>query len=189
MELEEVQRTHPGITCLRFPTKDAAAVWNLLGELRDLFGKPVLTEEDRLRQSSIRASAQIQELTEGAASPEFLGTLQGTVTIDWGVDSSDKRPLELINKTNQFNLNGVRIEEGEWRRRLEDDNNDPRRDLLSRQVRPFGEGRGSTRDSGRGNGQGVALGDELPGILPQTGASYARESLSVFQRRRGRVRF
>ena len=121
MELEEVRQAHPGITCLRFPAKDAAAVWNLLGDLRDLFGKPVLTEEDRLRQSSIRASAQIQELTEDAASPEFLRTLLGTVTLDWGVDSSDKRPLELINKTNQFNLNGLRIGEGEWRRRLEDD--------------------------------------------------------------------
>src|SRR5262249_340394 len=31
-----------------------------------------------------------------------------------------KRPLELINKTNQFNLNGVRISEGEWQRDLED---------------------------------------------------------------------
>ena len=121
MELEEVQQAHPGITCLRFRGKDAAAVWNLVGELRDLFAKPVLTEEDKLRQASIRASAQIQEMTEDAASPEFLRTLQGTVTLDWGVDSSDKRPLELINKTNQFNLNGLRIGETEWRRRLEDD--------------------------------------------------------------------
>jgi len=121
MELEEVQRTHPGITCLRFPGKDAAAVWNLIGDLRDLFGKPVLMEEDRLRQSSIRASAQIQEMTEDAGSPDFLRTLQGTVTLDWSADSSDKRALELINKTNQFNLNGLRIEEGEWRKRLEDD--------------------------------------------------------------------
>jgi FkbH-like protein len=121
MELEEVRRAHPGITCLRFPGKDAAAVWNLLGGLRDLFGKPLLMEEDRLRQASIRASAQIQEMAEDAASPEFLRSLQGTVTLEWGVDSSDKRALELINKTNQFNLNGLRIGEGEWRRRLEDD--------------------------------------------------------------------
>ncbi len=121
MELEEVQRTHPGITCLRFPGKDAAGVWNLLGGLRDLFGKPLLMEEDRLRQASIRASAQIQEMTGNAASPEFLCTLQGVVTLDWSVDPSDKRALELINKTNQFNLNGLRIEEGEWRQRLEDD--------------------------------------------------------------------
>jgi FkbH-like protein len=121
MELDEVQRAHPGITCLRFPPKDPAAVWNLLGELRDLFGKPLM-EEDRLRASSIRASAQIQELTEDAASPEFLRTLEGTVTLDWSVDSSDKRALELINKTNQFNLNGLRIGEGEWRRCLDDAN-------------------------------------------------------------------
>jgi FkbH-like protein len=121
MELEEVQRLHPGITCIRFPGKDAAAVWNLLGDLRDLFGKPLVMEEDRLRLASIRASAQIQEMTEGAASPDFLRALQGTVTLDWSGDSSDKRALELINKTNQFNLNGLRIGEGEWRRRLEDD--------------------------------------------------------------------
>ncbi len=120
MELEEVQRAHPGITCLRFPVRDAAALWNLLGDLRDLFGKPLLMEEDRLRQASIRASAQIQEMTEDGAAPEFLRTLRGTVTLDWNADSSDKRALELINKTNQFNLNGLRIEESEWRRRLED---------------------------------------------------------------------
>lgn len=122
MELEEVQRSFPGITCIRFPGNDAAAVWDLLRKLRDLFGKLALTEEDRLRQASIRASAQIQELAGSAASPEFLQTLQGAVTLDWGADSADKRPLDLINKTNQFNLNGVRIGESEWRRRLDDEN-------------------------------------------------------------------
>jgi FkbH-like protein len=122
MELEEVQCAHPGITCLRFPAKDPAAVWNLLGELRDLFGKPLLMAEDQLRQSSIRASSQIQELGADAAAPDFLRTLQGKVTLDWSADSSDKRALELINKTNQFNLNGLRIEEGEWRRRLDESN-------------------------------------------------------------------
>ena len=45
----EAQLAHPGITCLRFPGKDAAAVWNLLGSLRDAFGKPVVMEEDKLR--------------------------------------------------------------------------------------------------------------------------------------------
>jgi FkbH-like protein len=120
MELDEVGRAHPGITCIQFPKKDAAAVWNLLGQLRDLFGKPLVMEEDRLRAASIRASAQIQEMTQDAASPEFLRTLEGTVTLEWGADAADKRALELINKTNQFNLNGLRIEEGEWRRLLED---------------------------------------------------------------------
>jgi FkbH-like protein len=120
MELEEVEGAHPGITCLRFPAKDAAEVWNLLGRLRDLFGKPVVMEEDSLRAASIRSSAHIQEMSADAASPDFLRTLGGTVTVDWRA-GSDKRALELINKTNQFNLNGLRIAEGEWQRRLEDD--------------------------------------------------------------------
>ncbi len=119
MELEEVQRAFPGITCRQFTGKDPAKVWALLGELQDLFGKPQLTEEDRLRTASIRASAAIGELGEAAASPEFLASLQGEVTIDWRIDRSDRRPLELVNKTNQFNLNGLRISEGEWQRVLE----------------------------------------------------------------------
>lgn len=119
MELEEVKRAYPGITCLHFRGKSPALVWNLLGELRDLFGKPVLTEEDKLRRDSLRAAAQIEELGERAATPEFLQGLKGVVTVSWGMDPADKRPLELINKTNQFNLNGLRVDEGDWQRRLE----------------------------------------------------------------------
>jgi FkbH-like protein len=122
MELEEVRRTFPGITCLQFPGKDAAKVWHLLCELRDLFGKPLLMEEDRLRQASIRASTQIHEMGESTGFHEFLCSLTGTVTLDWRLDPSDRRPLELINKSNQFNLNGLRINEGEWQRYLEDRN-------------------------------------------------------------------
>jgi len=76
-------------------------------------------EADRLRQSSIRASAQVREMAADGGSAEFLGSLHGSVTLAWRVDSADKRPLELINKTNQFNLNGHRIGEAEWQRLLE----------------------------------------------------------------------
>jgi len=38
------------------------------------------------------------------------------------VDPSEKRPLELIKKMNQFNLNGLRISQGEWQKYLEDRN-------------------------------------------------------------------
>jgi FkbH-like protein len=114
MELAEVQQAFPEITCIPFPKKDPAKVWNLLGELRDLFGKPLVMEEDRLRSNSLRAGLEIRE-----SSPDFLRSLDGTVTIDYRKNSADKRPLELINKTNQFNLNGLRISEGEWQRYLE----------------------------------------------------------------------
>ena len=119
MELEEVSNAFPHMTCLLFRGKDPQRIWTLLGELRDLFGKPALLEEDRLRQASLRAAEQIQPMTESPTAPELLQGLQGTVTLDWRPDGRDQRPLELINKTNQFNLNGIRMGEGEWRQLLE----------------------------------------------------------------------
>ncbi len=119
MELDEVQQAFPAITCLPFPRKDPARLWNLLGELRDLFGKPLILDEDRIRSASLRAAAQIQEPAGETGSPEFLRTLQGSVTLDYRKNAADGRLVELLNKTNQFNLNGLRITEGEWRRFLE----------------------------------------------------------------------
>ncbi len=120
MELDEVGQIFPEMTCLWHPGNDAARVWQLLGQLRDLFGKPVLLEEDRLRRESIRAGAVIRESGGDAGSPDFLRGLQGTVTLDYATGAgADNRALELINKTNQFNLNGLRVTEGDWRRLLE----------------------------------------------------------------------
>jgi FkbH-like protein len=121
MELSEVQQAYPAMTCLQFPKNDPAKLWGFLGELRDLFGKPVLFEEDQLRRASIRAASQMHEGKVETSSLEFLRSLQGAVTLDYRKTPSDKRPLELVNKTNQFNLNGVRLSEGEWQRLLEAD--------------------------------------------------------------------
>jgi len=120
MELSEVQRSFPETTCLLFPKNDPGKLWNLLGELRDLFGKPAITAEDQLRRSSLRAATQIRLNEHQADSSEFLRTLHGIVTFDYRKNSSDSRPLELINKTNQFNLNGRRMTEGEWRAALDE---------------------------------------------------------------------
>ena len=119
MELAEVERVFPGITCLLFPGNDPARVWELLHQLRDHFGKPSLTEEDRLRAASLRAAGKMRQQAESADPAEFLRALRGKVSLSFRRDPSDLRPLELINKTNQFNLNGARIGEGEWNRILE----------------------------------------------------------------------
>jgi len=121
MELEEAKRAFPGLSCLQFTPRDPDRVWDLLRRLRDLFGKPFLMEEDHLRRESIRASAEVREFG-GLSTPDFLSSLHGTVVFDWRSDPNDKRPLELINKTNQFNLNGLRLSEGEWRKYLDDPN-------------------------------------------------------------------
>jgi FkbH-like protein len=43
-----------------------------------------------------------------------LKRLNATVTLDYSKASGDGRAFELVNKTNQFNLNGRRYTESEW---------------------------------------------------------------------------
>jgi FkbH-like protein len=120
MELEEVRAAFPSMTCLPFPRRSPAKALELFEQLRDLFGKPAVQLEDTLRQSSIRANARIQEAAAQSPGGDFVRGLEGRLVFDARKDSANKRLLELIDKTNQFNLNGVRITEGEWLRHLQD---------------------------------------------------------------------
>lgn len=118
MELAEVAAAHPGIECLRFPGNDYPAAFAFLRRLRDLFGKPRVSEEDALRLESIRQGEVFQEAAGGAAPETFLQQAGAEITIDFETGAEDKRTLELVNKTNQFNLNGVRVTPAEWQARL-----------------------------------------------------------------------
>ncbi len=120
MELEEVSRAHPGVTCLQFTPKDPRRTLELLVQLRDLFGKPLTSEEDKLRAASIRSSAYFEEQKTSGDLQSFLAGLNGAVTFDVRRDNDNGRLLELINKTNQFSLNGGRLTDGEWLRFLRD---------------------------------------------------------------------
>lgn len=120
MELAEVEQAHPGIHCIRFPKDDYANAEAFLRELRNLFGKSRVTEEDALRLNSIRQSEAFQQIAEsgGSAPEEFLAQMRARVTVDFERAGNDPRALELINKTNQFNLNGVRLTEADWHKQL-----------------------------------------------------------------------
>lgn len=120
MELAEVAAAHPGITCLEFPRGNYNQALALLEKLRDLFGKHHIAEEDAFRLQSIRQAAEFQEITaeRGSAPEELLAGLNAQVTMDLAL-SGDARVLELVNKTNQFNLNGVRYTDADWKRSLE----------------------------------------------------------------------
>jgi FkbH-like protein len=113
MELAEVAAAHPGIECIQFPGNDYTAGYEMLRRLRDLFGKQKLSAEDHIRLESIRQSAKFQEAA-GESSPEsFLQEAKAVVHFDFE-GTKDGRALELVNKTNQFNLNGVRYAESDW---------------------------------------------------------------------------
>ena len=116
MEVEEVKAAHPQVDCRLFPKHDAAAVYELLHRIRDLFGKRHVTEEDRIRAASIRNAAALRRSAEDGAEvlDEFLATADARVAFAHAKEPADPRALELINKTNQFNLNGRRITESEW---------------------------------------------------------------------------
>jgi FkbH-like protein len=115
MELEEVKQAFPQIECLQFPKQDYKSAERFLRQLRDLFGKPRLSSEDQLRRESLRQAAQFTgELSGEDASDDFLQGLRASLSIDRNA-ASDPRSLELINKTNQFNLNARRYDAAEWR--------------------------------------------------------------------------
>ncbi len=116
IELAEVSAGVPGIRCQQFPTGDAEAILRLVGELRDLFGKATITPEDQLRVTSLRNGGAV--LPTGTDPEEFLRQADAEITLEW--NAPDDRCFELINKTNQFNLNGRRLGESEWRSRLAD---------------------------------------------------------------------
>jgi FkbH-like protein len=129
MEIAEVQAAFPAMECIVFPKDDYQGIWELLKHLRDLFGKSILTEDDSLRTGSIRNAEVWRNLERSSESTadDFLQTVEAQISFDFNRASEDLRAFELVNKTNQFNLNGRRFSESQWRNYL----NDPASFLLS----------------------------------------------------------
>jgi FkbH-like protein len=116
MEVAEVQSVFPRMECLLFLRSDVLAVWNLLKQLRDRFGKCEVSSEDQVRLQSIRTASAFRETLrpDGTGTEDFLRNAEATISFSWENGGRDSRALELINKTNQFNLNGKRFSESEW---------------------------------------------------------------------------
>lgn len=119
MELAEVASVFPGTECLLFTPGDADASYRLLWKLRDLFGKPRVQAEDAVRLASIRGRVEFaSEMAGSSNGTDFLAGAEALLTLSSDKNPPDPRALELVNKTNQFNLNGVRYSEAEWADRL-----------------------------------------------------------------------
>jgi len=116
LDVAEVQEAFPAMKCLLFPKKDPNAALALFYELRDLFGKDRIEADDAIRLESIRRAGEFQEQAEvsGDRQEEFLKNLDATIAITVQPPLSETRVLELLNKTNQFNLNGIRYDPAAW---------------------------------------------------------------------------
>ena len=116
IELAEVQAAFPQIECRQFPAGDETEVVALVQELRSMFGRANTSAEDRIRLKSLKATRGLPQ--REISSDAFLSTAEAEIQLDWNL--FDERSLQLINKTNQFNLNGRRLDEADWRQRAED---------------------------------------------------------------------
>jgi FkbH-like protein len=123
-ELAEVKARHREIECLLFPKENPEALVELLYQLRDLFGKSRISEEDGYRRESIRRNAQERPsgVEQNGDLDEFLSQAEAELSLSYAKEPPDHRAFELVNKTNQFNLNGRRYTESSWRALLEDSN-------------------------------------------------------------------
>lgn len=121
IELAEVKAAHPSMECVLFPKNDPDAAYRLMKDLRGMFGKAAILEEDKIRIDSLRRAQEFQSETanESVQSLEdFLKNLDAEITFSPIDAESEARAFELINKTNQFNLNGKRLGEHEFQAAL-----------------------------------------------------------------------
>jgi FkbH-like protein len=110
IELDEVRRVHPGLECLLFSRNDPALALRLFENLRDLFGRSRLSHDDAFRGASLRAMAAFEaDKVADNDHAAFIRSLDGVVTFRNGREVDADRALQLLNKTNQFNLNGRRV--------------------------------------------------------------------------------
>ena len=115
-ELGEVGMVLPDIECVHFP-QEYDAFYQMLYKLRSFFGKSSIMMEDQLRRSSLKNAGVASRVKEDYALTldEYLAQMEARIEIDSDKRCKDTRAFELTNKTNQFNLNGHRYTEQEWK--------------------------------------------------------------------------
>ena len=112
VELAEVASAVPGITCQAFPSKDDDLP-AFLDRLALLFDRRSVTAEDVERTEMYRRRVAAHSPTEGAGLMDFLKGLDMVLTLRDRTNDDWTRAHQLINKTNQFNLNGRQFDESQ----------------------------------------------------------------------------
>jgi FkbH-like protein len=109
VEINEVKSSLPQVECLLFEL-DSKKYINMYRELSSMFINLNITKEDKNRTKLYRSMQKSIEIVEGESSDlsVFLKSLEMNVLISKKNTSNSERAIQLINKTNQFNLNGLR---------------------------------------------------------------------------------
>jgi len=114
IELEEVSSKIPNINCVLFPKYDDELI-GTISQLSNYFSKKKLTREDleRTKMYQTRLKGMVPSEASGSDLTEFLTKLNMSLTIHDRSIGDLTRAIQLINKTNQFNLNGIRVHNDE----------------------------------------------------------------------------
>lgn len=114
IEIEEVSSALPAVHCRRFP-EEVAGFPAFINELSGLFERQFVTEDDRQRTEMYRRRLATMAPAEASGSDleTFLSGLDMRLEINDRSSGDRARAVQLINKTNQFNLNGVRMSDAE----------------------------------------------------------------------------
>lgn len=120
IELAEVSAALPGVACIAFPTSDEGLAV-LLDEIQTHFARSSVTEEDRQRTDLYRRRLEGMAPSDlaGGDVTMFLRSLEMELKLHDRTTGDRARAVQLINKTNQFNLNGRRWQDEEVARLLD----------------------------------------------------------------------
>lgn len=110
VELAEVASRVRGVRCQAFPTKDEDLP-AFLDRMALLFDRRKVTAEDAERTEMYRRLMASQPPAEEVGLETFLKDLGMVLTLRDRTNDDWQRAHQLINKTNQFNLNGRRMDE------------------------------------------------------------------------------
>lgn len=120
-EIHEVKSTIPDLTTIQFP-KSNTEVTSFLENLASFFQAEFITEDDAKRIDSSRKNDIVREKLSKTESHgernSYLSSLNMVATISKVEINKSDRAFQLLNKTNQFNLNGIREIASEWPNRF-----------------------------------------------------------------------
>lgn len=114
VELQEVSLELPAVRCVAFPRQDDG-IPALFSQLSDHLARRDITAEDRERTEMYRRRLEgmVPSDAAGADLHGFLSDLRMRLTLHDRSTGDRTRAVQLINKTNQFNANGLRVTDEE----------------------------------------------------------------------------
>jgi len=121
LEIEEVKLQLPKVRTILFPPQNEMFP-QMMADLQKQFVITNVTNEDKKRTELYRSRKQssVPSNRKGADLFSYLATLNMRISPKLCSERDYERPLQLINKTNQFNLNGNRLTEQELQLLLKD---------------------------------------------------------------------